>query len=316
MSTLSSTASVWASISMQSASELAQALASRDRLAAGMGEHGEISHLHGDGALVARLARRIQGNVELVLGLGQAPGFEIERAEIAGGPGHASRVVHAQEQIHGLAIARLGFVGPLPGAMDVAEIEHCLGGAFGRTEFLIEAKALGESRARLVEAAPLEQDRAEIETGPRHAVLALELSLEAERLARHRLGAVEVLRLAIEQSEIAGGNGGDRRLAQPVGDGQALDHHLLGLWRLAEALQQQAEIGVELGEAEFIFVLGAERRGLIEVDERPVAIARFQLRRSQARSAHRPRLWHRLRASKRCFGGRRIFRSPGEVRRA
>src|SRR4029453_10275640 len=138
--------------------------------------------------------------------------------------GNAARVVHAQEEIHGLAIARLGFIGLFAGAMHVAEIEPGLGRAVRRAEFLIEPEALGEPRAGLVETGALEQDRAEIETGAGHAVLALELTLEAERLAGHRLGALQVLRLAIEQREIAGGKCWDRLLAPPVGHPQALFH--------------------------------------------------------------------------------------------
>ena len=103
----------------------------------------------------------------------------------------------------------------------------------------------------------LEQDRAEIEIGAGDPVLVLQASLQLQRLADHRLGAVEILRLTIKQSEIAGGERGDRRFAQPVGDGEALDQHLLGFARLPEALQQEAKIGVELGEAELIFVFGA-----------------------------------------------------------
>jgi len=99
----------------------------------------------------------------------------------------------------------------------------------------------------LVEASLFKQDRAEIEIGPRDPVFVLQCSLELQRLAHHLFGAIEILRLAIEQSEIAGGDRGNRDLSVPVGDGEALEQHLLGFGKLPEALQQQTEIGVELG---------------------------------------------------------------------
>ena len=133
----------------------------------------------------------------------------------------------------------------------------------------------------LGEASLVEQDGAEIEVAARHPVFVLEACLERERLADRLLGPVEIMRLAIEQPEIGGGDGGDGDLALMLGDGETLEQHLLGVREAPETLEQETEIGVELGETELIVVLGAQHLRLGVIGERAVEVARLHLRACQ-----------------------------------
>ena len=130
----------------------------------------------------------------------------------------------------------------------------------------------------LGEASLVEKNGAEIEVAARHPVFVLEACLERERLADRLLGPVEIMRLAIEQPEIGGGDGGDGDLALLLGDGETLEQHLLGVREAPETLEQETEIGVELGEPELIVVLGAQHLRLGVIGERAVEVARLHLR--------------------------------------